>query len=310
MFSLIGFSRDLIRNVGERDIMGSAAELAFRFLFALFPFFIFLAALSGFVARWLNINDPAHRLVTQLGDVLPADAAAVVERNLEGVFESNSAGLLSFGAIVALWAASSGTKTVLKEIDRAYHASGERPFLRKQVLGFTLTLLGGVAFLVATVVLIVGQVVGHEIASAIGFGDAGATLVTLARIPVVLVILVVTITFIYRVAPNAPVTVRQVLPGAVLFVVLWLLATLGFAIYVANFGAYEATYGALGSVIVLMTWLYLSALMLLLGAEVNAVLYDREQRSDTEGDGEPGEDAAGAAEPSRPSGLRRLLYRS
>ncbi|MEX1022594.1 MAG: YihY/virulence factor BrkB family protein [Dehalococcoidia bacterium] len=264
--------RALVREIQEDDVTGAAAELAFRFLFALFPFFIFLAALASFGAEWLGIEDPTQRIISQIGNALPSEGASVLEGQLSAVFESRNAGLLSFGAIAALWAASTGTKTMMKGMNRAYDAEEDRPFLQKQAVGLGLTLLGGLSFIAAAVVLIVGQVVGSDIAAALGLGEVWSVAVNIARIPVVILVLLDGVAFIYWATPNVDIPFRSVLPGAIAFVVTWVVFTLGFGFYVANFGAYEATYGALGGVIVLMMWLYITSLVLLAGAEVNAIL--------------------------------------
>ncbi len=251
---------------------GVSAELAFRFLFALFPFLIFLAALSSYAAQWLGIQNPTQDILNEVGETLPNDAAGILESQLRGIFQNQNPGLLSVTAILALWSASSGTKTVMKALNRAYDVEEARPFLKKQAMGLLLTLVGGLAFLAAAIVLVVGQVVGQDIAANLGVGDQWATVVSWARLPVVLLLMVAATAFVYWSAPAASLPWRWFSWGAALFVVTWLIATLGFGFYVANFGAYENTYGSLGGVIILMTWLYITSFVLLLGAEFNVAL--------------------------------------
>jgi membrane protein len=275
----VDFLKDLFRGVQEDDLAGGAAELAYRFLFAMFPFFLFFAALSGFMTGWLNISDPTDRLISELERALPSDAASLLDTQLRGVLEGGHGGLLSIGAIAALWAASSATKSVMKWMNRVYNVKEGRPFVRKQLVGLGLTLLGAAGFLVAVPVLVVGQVAGHEIAEALGLSGVWAPIVAWARIPVVLVLLMAAMAVVYWLTPNANVPFKWITPGAVMFAFLWLAATIGFAVYVGNFGNYQATYGAIGGVVILMIWLYITAFVLLLGGKVNATVQARQQQT-------------------------------
>src|SRR3546814_8704117 len=101
-------------------------------MFALFPLLIFLAASSGFVARWLGIDNPTEEIITQAGDRLPSDAPGVLEPQLRSIFDNQNAGLITITAITAIWAASSGTKTVLKALNRVHAVDETRPFIREQ----------------------------------------------------------------------------------------------------------------------------------------------------------------------------------
>ncbi|MGE3961823.1 MAG: YihY/virulence factor BrkB family protein [Dehalococcoidia bacterium] len=269
------FIKDLYREFQEDDLMGGAAELAYRFLFALFPFFIFLAALSGYVTSWLDVQNPTDEIVSSIGDTLPADASGVLEEQLRGVLDNSRGGLLSFGAIAALWAASSATKTVMKWMNRVYNVREDRPFLKKQAVGLGLTLVGALGFILGAAVLIGGQVAGSEITEQIGLSGAWGTVVSWARIPAALLLLMAAMAVVYWVTPNAGLPFAWITPGAVLFVVTWIVATIAFAFYVANFANYQATYGALGGVIILMLWLYITALVLLLGGKINATIEAR-----------------------------------
>lgn len=262
------FLRDLIRAIRRDDIPGASAELAFRFLFALFPFFIFLAALSGFVMSWLGVADPSGRVVTAIGDMLPRETTSLLEEQLRDVLETTRGGLLSASALIALWAASTGTRTLMKMIDRAHGVEGDRPLVSTYILSLILTLLAAGAFVGGFVLLVVGR----ALAEILGLEGIWATVIDLARIPVVFLAVLAAVTFVYRVAPSVAIPPGQALPGAVVAVALWLTATLGFVFYLSNFGAYGETYGALGAVVVLMLWFYITALVLLLGAEVNAII--------------------------------------
>lgn len=266
---MVQWGKTLVAKIQKDDAMGLAAELAFRLMFALFPLLIFLAALSSYAARWLGIDNPTEEILNEASAHLPADVASLLETQLNGIFGAQNPGLLTVTAVTAVWAASSGTKTVMKALNKVHEVQESRPFLRKQALGVGLTVLGGLAFLAGALVLVVGQAAGEQIADAVGLGEAWSVAVTLLRIPVVIVLIAMAVALVYWSAPNTDLPLQWVSPGAALFVVMWLLGTIAFGFYVANFGSYNATYGSLGAVIVLMTWLYYSSLLLIVGAEVN-----------------------------------------
>lgn len=267
--------RALIQEVRADDVFGISAELAYRFLFALFPFFLFLAALSSFVARWMGNEDPTSQIIQGIGTAVPGEAPGMLETELRAIFENRNGGLLSVGAIVALWAASTATKSVMKAMNRAYNVEESRSFLQRQVLALGLSVLAGAAFLVAAVLLLAGPLVVEGLSSAAGLGDEGALLVNVARIPFVLLLLFLAVVFIYRVKPAVRIPFRWLSPGALAFVVVWVVATIGFSLYLANFANYGATYGSLGGVIILLTWFYITAFVMVLGGELNAVIHRR-----------------------------------
>src|SRR5690606_22188930 len=110
---MIETGKALFRKIQADDVMGVSAELAFRFMFAMFPLLIFLAALSSYAAGWLGVDDPTEEILRQAGEHLPADVASLLARQLDSIFSNQNPGLLTIAAVTALWAASSGTKTVM-----------------------------------------------------------------------------------------------------------------------------------------------------------------------------------------------------
>jgi membrane protein len=262
----------LFKKAGEDDISGSAAELAYRFFLAVFPFFIFLAALGGFGASALDVQNPTDEVMNALGDSLPDDASSVLRTQLEGVLEQRNGGLLSISIVGALWAASSGMQALMKKTNAIYGVKETRPFWMKAAVGVGLTLAGAGLLLVAFFVFFAGQVYGPQIAGEVGLSGTAAILANLARLPFVLVMILLAVAFLFWRAPNTSLPMKWLSPGAVFFAVGWLIATLLFGLYVANFSSYNETYGALGGVVVLLIWFYMTSLLLLLGAELNVVL--------------------------------------
>ena len=160
----------------------------------------------------------------------------------------------------------------MKAMNRAYDVKETRAFWKKYPLSIGLTLLAGSFAISAFILLVGGQLAGEKIAGALGIEGIFATLVNFARWPLVVALLLVAMAFVYWAAPNIELPFKWITPGAVLFTVVWIAATSVFGLYVANFSAYDATYGTLGSVVVLLLWFYLTGFIMLVGAELNAVV--------------------------------------
>ena len=260
------------RQFQAHDVPGLGAELAYRFLFAIFPFGLFVAALGAFVAAWLRIDNPTGQILSALGDNLPPDIANSLRPELARVIDTTRPGLLSIGAIAALWAATGGTNALMKGMNRAYDVEETRPIPARYAVAIGLTLLACVGVLASFVTIVGGSLITQQIANQLGVGAQTWTALQLLRWPLVFLFLVVAVSILYRFAPNIAAPWRPILVGATAFALGWLLATFVFALYVANFANYGATYGSLGSVIVLMLWFYLTAVLLVAGAELAAAL--------------------------------------
>jgi membrane protein len=203
---------------------------------------------------------------------LPADSASVLRTQLEAVIEQRNAGLLSFGVLGAIWASSSGINGLMKNMNRIYSVGESRGMLARYGISLGLTFLSAGLLVCAFVVFFVGQVYGTEIAGEVGLSQTASTLITLARWPAAIVLVIMATAFMYWLAPNTPIRLQWISPGALFFGLTWVVASFLFGVYVSNFGSYNATYGTLGGIVVLLIWFYLTAFLMLLGAEINAVL--------------------------------------
>lgn len=267
------FGKRLLKQVFQKDdVLGLSAELSYRFFLALFPFFIFVGALGGFIAGWLGVENPARQLVTMIGDALPPQAAEIVEGQLDSIVGQQRPGVLTLGIIAALVFATGGTNAVIKAMNRAYDVPETRPFWRRYLLALGLTMLAGASLVGAFALLIAAQVWGGALASAFGLDGAFGTLLQLSLWPVAFLLILLAATFVYWKAPNMDAELKWMTPGAVVFLIGWIVATSVFGYWVGNFADYGTTYGTLAGVAVLMVWFYITAFVLLLGAEVNAVV--------------------------------------
>jgi membrane protein len=269
------------------DMMTYAAAVSYQVFFSLFPFIIFLLALLGF----LNLQPVFDFLLQQSKAVMPQSAFGLVQSITKQVQSQASGGIMSFGVIVALWSASSAVRMVMHALNIAYDVE-DRPGWKKIPLSVLYTLVLATLLITAAGLMFMGPQLVQPLLQPLGLGQIFLTVWTYARIPVAVVLLMVAVALIYWLFPNVKQPFRFITPGAVIAVIVWILASLAFSFYVATFSSYSATYGALASVVVLLLYFLISTAILLLGAEINAESY----RGRAEGSGCRDEDGqAGSA---------------
>jgi membrane protein len=252
--------------MGKDEITDRAAALGYYFLFALFPALLFLTSLLGM----LPLTGLMERLIAYADRALPGDAGRIVGQTLAEIQAGARGGLLSFGVLAALWAGSNGMASVMTALNAAYGVDDARPWWKRRLLSIVLT-FGFAMFIIAALVLVVfGPRIAETVAGRLGLGKVFALAWSLLNLPVVVVFVLLGIALVYYFAPAVRQHWRWVTPGSVVGLVLWLGMSYGLRFYVANFADYGATYGSIGGVILLMLWLYLSGLVLLVGAEINA----------------------------------------
>jgi membrane protein len=259
-----------------------AAALAFQALFSLFPFLLFLMALISF----FDLQPFFDWLRDQAALLLPAQAMEQVDKVIVQ-FQTQKAGLFSFSILVALWTASAGVRSMMVAMNRAYDVPEGRPLWKLYPLSTLYTLGIAAMLLSASALMVVGPSLMGRLAGLIGFEAYLVVLWTWLRWPVAILLLVVAVAVIYYVTPDVKQEFRFITPGSLLAVLVWIAASLGFGVYVQNFADYNATYGSVGAIIVMLLYFYLSAAVLLFGAELNAVI----EHHDPTGK-DPGEKAA------------------
>ncbi|MGI8484079.1 MAG: YihY/virulence factor BrkB family protein [Thermomicrobiales bacterium] len=258
-----------VKGFMKNNMTTYAAALAYSALFALFPFLIFLIALLGF----LQIPGFFTWLLDQAQRALPGEAYTLISNVVGQIQNQPQGGLLSFGIIAALWSASSGVRSIMNAMNVAYDVEETRPIWKRYPLSVAYTLGFAALLILAAALMILGPQGMQWLADHAHLSSVFVTLWTWLRFPLLAIILMIVAALIYYVAPNVKQPFTIISPGAVIAVVVWLIASIGFSIYVSNFANYASTYGSLGGIVVMLFYFYISAIVLLLGAEINAVLY-------------------------------------
>ena len=200
--------------------------------------------------------------------------------------QSQEGGLLSFGILIALWTASAGMRSLMNAMNKAYDVKEARPTWKIFLLSVVYTIGIAIVLLVVAALMIMGPQVMEWLASTVGLQDIVVTIWAWVRWPIAILLMMLVVALLYYIAPNVEQSFRFITPGSVVAVIVWIAASLAFGYYVQNFGNYDATYGSIGAVIVLMLFFYISAAVLLLGAEINAVIEHAAAEGKDKGDKE------------------------
>ena len=260
-----------VKNFVADDMMTYAAALAYQIFFSLFPFVIFLLALLSF----LRIPEFFDTLLNQAATILPGAAMGLLERVVGEIQGRAAGGLLSFGIVFTVFIASAAVRAAMHAFNIAYDVEQERPFWWQYPFSILYTLLFAVLVIAAVALMVLGPRVAEWFAGFIGLGEVFVALWTYLRWPMAVLLLVVVVALINYLFPNVNQRFRFITPGAVLSVVVWIVASLGFSLYMSTLGegSYTATYGSIGAIIVMLLYFYITAAVLLLGAEVNAEIH-------------------------------------
>jgi membrane protein len=271
----------------DDNCLGMAAQLAYYFFFALFPALLVLIAVASFFPLTSLVDDT----VRLLSPIAPPEVLGIVTDQLKKLSGGDHGGLLTVGMLAALWSSSSAMTAISDTLNRAYDVEEGRPWWKVRLIAIGLTVGVALFILIATALVLAGPMVASYLADWWYLGTAFEWTWNVLQWPFAFVLVTVAIALIYFYAPDVEQQWSWLGPGAVLATTLWLLATLGFRYYVVNMGAYTETYGALGAVMVLMLWFYLSALAILIGAELNAELEHASAEGKKPGEKVPGERA-------------------
>jgi membrane protein len=269
----------LLQQIWEDEVLGRCAELAYVFLFSVFPLLLFLTTLLGYVAE----ANPALRstLFNYLATISPSrEVTALLNNTLGELAAARTGTKLYLSLITAVWVASNGMIAVSRTLNTAYGFRETRRWWLRRLIAIALTVAFSVLIICALVLIFYGSTLGEELAEHLGIGRLFARAWHFIQWPVVLVFVLISFEMVYNYAPNhgSRRTRRWGTPGAVTALALWLLASFGLRIYLFYRHAYTTAYGSLGAVILLLLWFYLTAFAILMGGEVNSEIAREQAR--------------------------------
>jgi membrane protein len=268
----------VVKKIGEDELSTRSAALSYYFILALFPMLLFLVSLVGVFAG--PGSQLRETIISGLGRLAPGSASELVHSVVNQTFKSSSGLKLAMGLLGALWAASGGMSAVVISLNVVYRVSETRPWWKQKLTIVSLTLALAALIIVALVLVLYGGKIGQLVASQIGLGDIFRIAWKVLQWPLAFAAMFFSYSIIYYFAPNLEERKwHWVTPGAVLGVALWLIASLGFRLYLHFFNSYSATYGSLGAVIILMLWLYITGFAILIGGEANWVIENEDKKT-------------------------------
>lgn len=268
----VGVIKRTVSEFKDDNITDWAAALTYYGVLSLAPGLIVLVSLLGVFGQYPQTFNALLDIVRQ---VAPAGAVDQVAGPLERVVQAKAqaGGLLGFGLLTAIWSASNYIGAFIRANNVIYEVKEGRPFWKLRPLQIAITIFMVSLLSLLSVAIVVSGPIAEAIGNVVGLGSTAVTVWQYGKWPVMVLLVMVIFAVLYYVAPNVKQPAfRWISPGGIFAVVLWIVASFGFAYYVGNFGSYNATYGTLGGIIVFLVWLWISNIALLLGAEMNAEL--------------------------------------
>ncbi|MCT8139201.1 YihY/virulence factor BrkB family protein [Anaerobacillus sp. CMMVII] len=262
------FIKELYEQLKKDPIQDWAATLAFYFMLSIFPLLIFILSL----VPYLPLN--SVQIYNFVHDYAPPELAELFTETVLEVLVEPKGGLLSFGILATIWTASNGINALIRSLNRAHNIDETRSFIKIRLMSIFLTLGMVTVFFVTLLLPVFGNVIINGIDQLFALPEQTYTILNRLRWIIGVVTMTAVLMLLYMIAPNRKLAPRQVIYGALVATISWQIISLGFSIYVENFNNYTATYGSLGGVIILMLWFFLSGLILVIGGEINATLYN------------------------------------
>jgi membrane protein len=269
LFPLVqGLAGRVVRGIMKDNCDGYAAQIAFFFLFALFPFLLSLITLLAY----LPVPGLIGMLLRIIGPFAPDDVLYLVEKNLRILFSVHQGGLLSIGILLTLWTASNAVISIQTALNAAFEIQEQRPYWKVRMMAGLLVISFTFFIIVSLLLLFFGPRIGFWIVSLAGFGTVFSHAWNILRWLLIFSLMAMTLSALYRFAPTVRLSWHETAPGAITATVAWVAVSLAFSFFVNKFETYNKTYGSIGTVIALLVWMYASGYVILIGGEINAGL--------------------------------------
>jgi membrane protein len=277
-FKWKAFFRNLYDKMFETDVFGRAAQVAFYFSFAFFPLLLFLITLFGLVA--MSTESFQSDLYRYLGQILPSDAFHLVRTTMDEIIHNSSGGKLTLGIVVTLWSSSAGVDSLRSSLNSVYEVDEDRAWWYTKLQSLVITLMFILLLGIALAGLAAGWRMLETLFALLGYQISATWVLAVIQWIGLALVTIFTTAVVYSWLPNFE-KFRWVWisPGAVVAILLWVVLTGAFRLYLHYFNSYNKAYGSLGAVIILMLWMYLTGMALLIGGVINSVLSEMSEAS-------------------------------
>jgi membrane protein len=270
-FNVVPLAKKVVKEIGDDRIPSLAAETAYYFFFSLFPLLLFLTPILGLIGNGQQLMES---MIDRLSANMPADTLSLLRRVLgEIITSSGGAGIMSIGVLLAGWSGSNIFGSLMGALNVAYDVSETRPWWKQQLIRIGTLLIAGGIMIFATVVFLDGERIAQWVGNLIGLGSAAVAAWSVVQLVLAVALLVALGAVVFKLLPNVHQRWSHVIVASAITTLLWIVATLIFRFYVQHFGSYNKTYGTIGGVIMLLTWMYYSMFVLLTGGELAAELH-------------------------------------
>ncbi len=262
----------VFRQANRHDVWGMAAEIGFVLMFAFFQaLLLFVAVLSILGAQ----PDVFNSIIYFFGSFLPFELYHLIRKQILDMVQGEPGGILLFSLVGTTWTMNTLVNTLKKNFERSYHIRETRSFWKVRLIVFYIAMIATTGIGITLVLLLFGLQIARFIENSLGYAHLFASTIRWLRLPLAFLMATSVASLVYWAIVNVEQTFIDILPGSLFFCLLWFLSTSGFGLYLRNFPYFNTTYGTLGVFIVLMGWMYLTALSGLLGGELNAELHRR-----------------------------------
>ena len=275
------YIESLIKKIIEQDFFGVAAEMAFWFVLALFPFLLFLTALFG----WIGKKTLMTPILTFITNVAPKDVAHLILNTINETILFNQGTLVAvIGLCITIWLSSNAIAVIIKGLNKAYAIEETRSFIYTRILSILMVFINSLLLFLAVNLIVLGKVFLNFMMQYTILSQLSIDLITVLRWPVAYLALAFCAMGNYFILPaiegNDKVKFKSILPGTLFFCFFWMLGSWCFSLYLSNLNTYNKVYGTIGAFAILMVWLYYTSLIMLVGGEVNSRVYARLTKND------------------------------
>ncbi len=251
----------------EDDVLALASQLAYSLIFSFFPFLIFIISIIGYSD--ISSSD----ILGSLSYILPKNILELVKTTIVRITDTRDIKLLFSSLILTIWSSSGGFHSVIKGLNKAYNKKENRSVIKIYAISMLCTLGITVIIIITILLLVFGRIMGSFLAFNLGLSKEFNFIWNIFRYLMILFSTICIFAAVYRYTPNIKLKWREVMPGAFFSTLGIVIASMGFAFYVNNFANYSIIYGSIGAAIVLMTWLFILSVVIILGGEINSVLF-------------------------------------